>query len=112
MRLLTAEELAPPGSRSDRPAHDNLQAYDQPVCVLRTRAGEEGTAEAIALLGGERAELARDLSYRLFTICERHKWAREALAYTWSGVERSEPVGHQQTSRRKLNRARNALIFP
>ena len=27
------------------------------------------------------AETARDLAYRLYTICERKKWADEALAY-------------------------------
>ena len=31
-------------------------------------------------LGGT-AEVARDLAYRLYTICERKKWADEALAY-------------------------------
>ena len=27
------------------------------------------------------AEIARDLAYRLYSICERKKWAEEALAY-------------------------------
>jgi putative DNA methylase len=31
-------------------------------------------------LGGL-AETARDLAYRLYTVCERKKWAEEALAY-------------------------------
>jgi putative DNA methylase len=31
-------------------------------------------------LGGV-AETARDLAYRIYTICERKKWANEALAY-------------------------------
>ena len=31
-------------------------------------------------LGGI-AETARDLAYRLYSICERKKWADEALAY-------------------------------
>jgi putative DNA methylase len=26
-------------------------------------------------------EMARDLAYRLYSICERKKWASEALAY-------------------------------
>ncbi len=31
-------------------------------------------------LGGM-AEIGRDLAYRLYAICERKKWAEEALAY-------------------------------
>ena len=31
-------------------------------------------------LGGI-GEIARDLAYRLYSICERKKWADEALAY-------------------------------
>ena len=31
-------------------------------------------------LGGT-AEIARDLAYRLYTLCERKKWVDEALAY-------------------------------
>jgi putative DNA methylase len=35
--------------------------------------------------------VARDLAYRLYTICERRKWSKEALAYnalvlSWSDV--------------------------
>lgn len=41
---------------------------------------EEEAAEALALLG-HRAEMAKDLAYRLYGICERKKWAEEGLAY-------------------------------
>jgi putative DNA methylase len=30
---------------------------------------------------GEQGEVARDLAYRLYSTCERKKWASEALAY-------------------------------
>ncbi len=38
-------------------------------------------------------EVARDLAYRLYTICERKGWAQEALAYnslvtSWSEISR------------------------
>jgi len=54
--------------------------------------GESGAAELIHQLGAK-AEVARDLSYRLYTICERRKWAQEAIAYnalvlSWSDVQR------------------------
>lgn len=42
--------------------------------------GEYGAAGILAQLGSE-AEAARDLAYRLYTTCERKKWADEALAY-------------------------------
>jgi putative DNA methylase len=43
----------------------------------------KGEADAAALLNrlGGMGETARDLAYRLYSICERKKWADEALAY-------------------------------
>ena len=43
--------------------------------------------------GQREAEIARDLAYRLYTVCERKGWAQEALAYnslvtSWSEVSR------------------------
>ena len=54
--------------------------------------GEEAAADLLAVLGGQ-ADSARELAYRLYTICERKKWAREALAYnslvqSWPEIER------------------------
>jgi putative DNA methylase len=42
--------------------------------------GEQGAADLARRLGGL-GETARDLSYRLYSICERKKWAKEALAF-------------------------------
>jgi putative DNA methylase len=44
---------------------------------------KKGEGEAAALLNrlGGMAETARELAYRLYSICERKKWADEALAY-------------------------------
>jgi putative DNA methylase len=44
------------------------------------QAGESATAALIHKLGGM-AATARDLAYLLYNICERKKWADEALAY-------------------------------
>jgi putative DNA methylase len=41
---------------------------------------EEEAAAALARLG-HRVEIAKDLAYRLYGICERKKWAEEGLAY-------------------------------
>jgi putative DNA methylase len=42
--------------------------------------GESGAAELLRKLGGV-ADAARDLCYRLYTLCERKKWAEEAGHY-------------------------------
>jgi putative DNA methylase len=49
------------------------------IRVLET-AGEAGAAKLMAALGAK-AEAARDLCYRLYSLCERKKRANEALAY-------------------------------
>jgi putative DNA methylase len=50
--------------------------------------GEGAAAELIAKLGSK-AEVARELAYRLYTLCERKKRAAEALAY--NGLVQSWP---------------------
>jgi putative DNA methylase len=42
--------------------------------------GETGAARLLAQLGGL-GEHARDLAYRLYSVCERKKWAKDALAF-------------------------------
>ena len=42
--------------------------------------GETGAAMLVGQLGSV-AEISRDLAYRLYSTCERKKWAQEALAY-------------------------------
>jgi putative DNA methylase len=42
--------------------------------------GESAAADLVANLGS-RAEAARELAYRLYTVCERKKRAQEALSY-------------------------------
>lgn len=49
------------------------------IRVLETE-GEAGAAALLNKLGGL-AETARELAYRLYSLCERKKWADEALAY-------------------------------
>ncbi len=42
--------------------------------------GEEGAADLVRRVGGL-GDAARDLAYRLYTICERKNWAQDALGY-------------------------------
>jgi putative DNA methylase len=53
--------------------------------------GETGSGLLLAAVKGK-AEAARQLAYRLYTLCERQGWAEDARAYnelitSWSGIE-------------------------
>jgi len=50
--------------------------------------GESAAAGLVAKLGAK-AEIARELAYHLYTLCERKKRAAEALAY--NGLVQSWP---------------------
>ena len=43
--------------------------------------GETGAARLLKLMGGERAEKARELAYRLYAICDDKGWAKLAQRY-------------------------------
>ena len=43
--------------------------------------GVRGAGELLRQVDGGRAEAARELAYRLYMLCERKKWTKEALAY-------------------------------
>ena len=67
------------------------EAVHHLIRVLETR-GETGAAEIVVPLGST-AETARELCYRLYTLCERKKRAAEALSYnslvqSWSEITR------------------------
>lgn len=91
VRLLRPEELS---TNWDPLADKRLtvwEAVHQLIRVLESQ-GELGAAELVAKLG-TRATVARELAYRLFNICDRKKWAREALAYnalvqSWPEIQR------------------------
>lgn len=69
------------------------------------KGGEVGAAALVAKLGA-RAETARELAYRLYTICERKKRASDALGYnalvqSWPEITRlaqAAPVQAVQTT--------------
>ncbi len=80
VRLLRREEMEPDWDPATDKRFTIWEATHYLVRALEEN-GEQGAADLIARLGGERAERARDLSYRLYTICERRKWAKDALPY-------------------------------
>ncbi len=79
VRLLKPDELAADWD----PAHDKrLTAWEVVHQLIRAlEAGGEGAAAELVGKLGSKAEAARELSYRLYTICERKKRAQEALSY-------------------------------
>ena len=59
--------------------------------VALTPTGESGAGEVYRRRSGK-VEAARQLAYRLYTLCERAGWAEDARAYNelitcWSGIE-------------------------
>lgn len=63
-------------------ADSRLTAWESVHYLVRALEadGESAAAELVAKLGSE-AEIARELAYRLYTVCERKKRAQEALSY-------------------------------
>ena len=87
VRLLKPDEL--PGDWD--PATDpRLTAWEMVHHLIRVleSGGESAAAELVAALGAA-AETARELCYRLYTLCERSKRAAEALSY--NGLVQSWP---------------------
>jgi putative DNA methylase len=87
VRLLKPDEL--PGNWN--PATDpRLTAWETVHHLVHTleSGGESAAAQLTAALGAT-AETARELCYRLYTLCERKKRAAEALSY--NGLVQSWP---------------------
>ncbi|WP_295583358.1 DUF1156 domain-containing protein [uncultured Lamprocystis sp.] len=86
------------GKRSEKREGSSLTAHSsrltphwmmvhQLIRVLES--GGEGAAAALVAKLGSQAETARELCYRLYTLCERKKRATEAMAY--NGLVQSWP---------------------
>lgn len=87
VRLLKASELP---ANWDPATDPRLTAWEVVHYLIRAldAEGELGAAALVAKLG-TKAEVARELAYRLYTLCERKKRATEALAY--NGLVQSWP---------------------
>ena len=87
VRVLRPEELP---SNWDPTTDPRLTAWEIVHQLIRVLAsgGEAAAAGLVAKLGAK-AEIARELAYRLYTLCERKKRAAEALAY--NGLVQSWP---------------------
>jgi putative DNA methylase len=103
VRLLKWSEYA---SEWDPQVDQRLPIWEvlhQLIRVFNTD-GETGAATVFAAVQSK-AEAARQLAYRLYTLCERKNWAEDARAYnevvsSWSGIESAaakEPAATQRT---------------
>ena len=71
--------------------------------------GETGAATLVCQLGSV-AEISRDLAYRLYSTCERKKWAQEALAYNSLVVAWPELTKLALSSRNRQSETQQELL--
>jgi putative DNA methylase len=87
VRLFKPSELPEDWDPTTTP---RLTAWEVVHQLIRTlEAGGEGAAASLVGKLGSKAEAARELAYRLYTVCERKKRAAEALSY--NGLVQSWP---------------------
>ena len=91
VRLLSPDELP---ADWDPETDKRLTAWEGVHHLIRAlESGGEGAAAALVAKLGSKAETARELAYRLYTLCERKKRAAEALSYnslvqSWPEISR------------------------
>jgi len=87
VRLLKPAELP---AEWDPTTDTRLTVWEMVHHLVRVlEAGGEGATAVIVAKLGSQAETARELCYRLYTLCERKKRATEAMAY--NGLVQSWP---------------------
>ena len=79
VRLLRPDELADDWDPTTDARLTVWEAVHHLIRALET-GGENGAARVVVRLGAS-ADIARELAYRLYTICERKRRATEALSY-------------------------------
>jgi len=80
VRLLKRDELPAEWN----PDNDNrVSAWEVAHHLIRAldKLGETGAANLLAQVGIDKGETAKDLSYRLYSICDRKGWTQLALDY-------------------------------
>lgn len=99
VRLLKPAELQ---ENWDPTTDTRLTVWEMVHQLIRVlEAGGEGAAAVLVAKLGSQAETARELCYRLYTLCERKKRANEAMAY--NGLVQSWPEITRIASKEKAN---------
>ena len=105
VRLLKRNELQTDWD----PGHDTrMPDWEIAQYLIRSldQDGEVGATELLAKVG-DRGENARDLAYRLYSLCDRKGWTQEAIVYnslviSWPEINRLaseiQPSAPHQTS--------------
>jgi putative DNA methylase len=80
VRLLRRDEMPDDWDpRTDR--RPTAWEATQHLTKRLAHGGEDAAASLLRILGGGYGEQARELAYRLYSICERKGWAQEAIPY-------------------------------
>jgi putative DNA methylase len=103
VRLLRPEELP---ADWDPATDERLSVWEMVHQLVRALSAGETAAADLAARIGPRADVARELAYRLYVICERKKRAAEALAYnslvqSWTEMQRlaqAQPIATVQAN--------------
>lgn len=98
VRLLKPAELPADWDPVDDQRLTEWEMVHHLIRILESR-GETAAAELAARLGAK-AEIARELCYRLYTVCERKKRAAEGLSYnslvqSWPEITRLARASQQ-----------------
>jgi putative DNA methylase len=79
VRLLKREDLKT-DSQPEKDERTPIWEITQHLIHTLDKNGETGAAELLAKLGNK-ADLAKELAYRLYSLCDRKGWTQEAIAY-------------------------------
>jgi putative DNA methylase len=90
-RLLRRDELPKNWNPKSDDRTPDWEATQHLIHAL-DQQGESGAAKLLSQLS-DRAEIYRDLAYRLYSICDRKGWTQEAIAYnslviSWAEISR------------------------
>jgi putative DNA methylase len=95
VRLLRRDEL---DENWDPATDQRLTVWEMTQHLIGRLDEGEAAAAALARQLGSYAEVARDLAYRLYLVCERKKWSQEGQAYNalvvaWPGIMQLAAAG-------------------
>lgn len=107
VRLLAPADLPAAWDPATDPRLTAWEIVHQLIRVLE--AGGESAAAALLPALGAKAEVARELAYRLYTLCDRKKRASEAASY--NGLVQSFPEIIRIASQRVSPQAEQAGLF-
>lgn len=100
---------------SELPANLDLSKQDRLtiwLCMLELirkleSGGEDEAAKAVLRIGAGLSEAVKDLTYRLYSTCEKKGWAEEALVYnnlvsSWSTIQEKAGLGSVPVGQTRL----------